>query len=105
MLLNRSHQFHDLILVLDRLDTRMFEVIDGHRTIAEVADCIPEVDQRKAREFFEKLWWYDQVVFDTSNARQQSNASRRRCDGFATKMHRRVNPTWRGYHLRHSGGF
>jgi hypothetical protein len=44
----------------------MFDAIDGQRTIAEIAiraglesaaDC--------AKSFFEKLWRYDQVVFDT----------------------------------------
>jgi len=41
----------------------MFERIDGRRSIAEI-----NLDQSLplARSFFERLWWYDQVVFDTS---------------------------------------
>lgn len=62
VLLNRSHQFHDLILVIDAQEKRMFDRIDGSRSIAEIAE-----DSSATSGFFQKLWWYDQVVFDTSN--------------------------------------
>jgi len=66
VLLNRSHQHRDLLLMVTAPEKRMFDAIDGQRTIAEIAvraglehaaDC--------AKRFFEKLWRYDQVVFDT----------------------------------------
>jgi hypothetical protein len=66
VLLNRSHQHRDLLLTITVPEKRMFDAIDGQRTIAEIAiraglesaaDC--------AKGFFEKLWQYDQVVFDT----------------------------------------
>jgi SAM-dependent methyltransferase len=69
VLLNRSHQHRDLLLTITAPEKRMFDAIDGQRTIAEIAvkaglesaaDC--------AKTFVEKLWHYDQVVFDTSNA-------------------------------------
>jgi SAM-dependent methyltransferase len=69
VLLNRSHQHRDLLLTITPPEKRMFDAINGQRTIAEIAvhvglksaaDC--------AKTFFEKLWRYDQVVFDTSGA-------------------------------------
>src|SRR5262249_18673698 len=69
VLLNRSHQYHDLILVLSAEEKRLFYAIDGRRTIAEIADHAHGMERRLCRTFFERLWWYDQVVFDTSKAR------------------------------------
>jgi hypothetical protein len=67
VLLNRSHPHPDLILVLSPEDKRLFEGIDGRRSIAEIADCAARTERARARTFFEKLWWYDQVVFDATN--------------------------------------
>ena len=67
VLLNRSHQHPDLILSIDQQEKRMFDAIDGRRTIGEIADGERSADGRRcARSFFEKLWRYDQVVFDTT---------------------------------------
>ena len=66
VLLNRSHQFHDLILVINAHEKKMFEAIDGRRSIAEILDHAGQDRSSDARGFFEKLWSYDQVVFDTS---------------------------------------
>jgi hypothetical protein len=63
VLLNRSHPFTDLILPIDGLEKRLFDAIDGRRTIEEIADV---GDDGSRRAFFEKLWSYDQVTFDTS---------------------------------------
>ena len=69
VLLNRSHQHRDLLLTLTAPEKRMFDAIDGQRTVVEIAvqaglesaaDC--------AKTFMERLWRYDQVVFDTSGA-------------------------------------
>jgi len=68
-LLNRSHPYHDLILVLSAAEKRLFEAIDGHRSVAEIADHAPGMERGLARTLFERLWWYDQVVFDTSKTR------------------------------------
>jgi len=67
VLLNRSHRFHDLILVIDAREERMFDAIDGHRSIAEIVRRVGNVESSDARVFFQKLWWYDQVAFDTSS--------------------------------------
>jgi hypothetical protein len=70
VLLNRAHPFHDLVLPIDTLEKRMFDAIDGRRSIAEIVERQkPSNDRDRARAFFGRLWWYDQVVFDRSTAR------------------------------------
>ena len=75
VLLNQTHLFQDLFLVIDEHERRMFEAIDGQRNISEIVNDLKKESALKAEEaskiarsFFEKLWWYDQVVFDTSQA-------------------------------------
>ena len=67
VLINQTHLFHDLYVIIDPQQKRLVDAIDGRRSISEITD---EVGQTPAsvRMFFEKLWWYDQVVFDTSKA-------------------------------------
>ena len=68
VLLNRSHPFHDLVLPLDGPQKWMFDAIDGRRTIGDiVAHAGGDGARPIARTLFERLWWYDQVVFDASN--------------------------------------
>jgi hypothetical protein len=46
--------------------------VDGTLTIEEVLDRTPTSLEQSHRDqacsFFERLWWHDQVVFDTSRA-------------------------------------
>jgi SAM-dependent methyltransferase len=64
VLLNQTHLFTDIFIFVDEHGKQLYEAIDGRRSIAELMDG--GNDPAQAREFFEKLWWYDQVVFDTS---------------------------------------
>jgi len=64
VLLNRSHAFPDLILAVDEQDKRLFDGIDGRRTIAAIAEQARDAEPNRVRAFFEALWRYDQVVFD-----------------------------------------
>ena len=67
VLLNRSHRFHDLFLPIGKEEKKMFDAIDGRRTIEEITDAVGGDDAlRRGRAFFEKLWYYDQVTFDGS---------------------------------------
>jgi SAM-dependent methyltransferase len=68
VLLNRSHQHHDLIVPINRQEKRMFDAVDGRRTIAEIAAAAGSDGPKCAIGLFEKLWQYDQVVFDTASA-------------------------------------
>ena len=63
VLVNQTHLFNDLFLLIDAEQKRMYEAIDGRRSVAEIVD---KVNAQDIRTFFEDLWWYDQVVFDTS---------------------------------------
>ena len=69
VLLNRSHTFHDLLVFVTAREKRMFEAIDGRRSIAEIMDQASG-SISNAREFFQKLWSYDQVTFDRRNHEQ-----------------------------------
>jgi SAM-dependent methyltransferase len=62
VLINRNHTYTDLYLPIDDTQERLLTAIDGKRTIAEIA----EAGSERARSFFEQLWRWDQVVFDTS---------------------------------------
>jgi SAM-dependent methyltransferase len=73
VLINQEHVDTDLIHPINSYEKRLFEAINGERTIEEVMDTLP-VSKRdpqrleRARDFFERLWWYDHVVFDASKA-------------------------------------
>lgn len=54
ILINRNHTFTDLLLPLSEDEHRWFDAIDGVRRAGEIG---------APREFMERLWWYDQVVF------------------------------------------
>jgi len=71
VLINQNHTYPDLILPVDEFELQLYKGINGERSVAEIMRTITttENDQRqseRARSFFERLWWYDQVVFDTS---------------------------------------
>jgi hypothetical protein len=70
VLINQAHTYSDLILPIDRKEMRFFEAIDEKRTIDQIIRSQPAHDSshrhERARGFFERLWWYDQVVFDAS---------------------------------------
>ena len=65
-LLNQTHLFNDLYLIVDPQEKQLFDAIDGHRSIGEIVSGIKDATPR-AQTFFEQLWRYDQVVFDTSS--------------------------------------
>lgn len=67
-LLNQSHQFHDLILMIKQYEKEMFEAIDGKRSVREIAELVgPKTSGVETNKFFWQLWSYDQVVFDASS--------------------------------------
>jgi SAM-dependent methyltransferase len=70
VLINRSHTFTDLILTVDSFEDRLLGAIDGNRTLADILRfALPDGNgEARALCFFERLWQYDQVVFDASRA-------------------------------------
>jgi len=69
VLLSKYHTSPDLVLVVDALEKRMFDAVDGRWSIAEIVERAGGREHLSlARALFEKLFWYDQVVFDASRA-------------------------------------
>jgi SAM-dependent methyltransferase len=71
VLINPAHTYRDLYLPIDAAEKRLFEAIDGTRTIAEIVQLAQSSSDSSAhpdgaRAFFEQLWWYDEVVFDAA---------------------------------------
>jgi 2-polyprenyl-3-methyl-5-hydroxy-6-metoxy-1,4-benzoquinol methylase len=71
VLINQTHTYTDLIMSIDATEKRMFDAIDGTCSIGEIARrSVPsprrESPLDRACAFFERLWRYDQVVFDSS---------------------------------------
>ena len=64
VLINPGHTYTDLYLPIDAREARLVAGVDGVRTIGQLAAS--PADRAHARSLFERLWWYDQVVFDTS---------------------------------------
>ncbi len=73
VLINQTHAYRDLILPIDSAEKRVFDAIDGSCSIAGIVErACPFIQTESqldwARTFLEKLWWYDQVVFDASQS-------------------------------------
>jgi hypothetical protein len=68
VLINRSHTFTDLILTVDSFEDRLLGAIDGRRTLAQILQFVlgDGDGESRALRFFERLWQYDQIVFDAS---------------------------------------
>jgi SAM-dependent methyltransferase len=75
VLINQNHTYPDLVLPVDEFELQLYQEINGERSVTEIMDntmTTTEYDQRpseRARSLFERLWWYDQVVFYTSRKR------------------------------------
>ena len=65
---NEAHLFPDLYIFVDAQEKQIYDAIDGRRTIGEIVNSVEGFGPR-APDFFQKLWRYDQVVFDTSKAK------------------------------------
>jgi SAM-dependent methyltransferase len=69
VLLNPAHQLRDLVLPINAAQDHLLSQMDGQRTLGDiVAACGSSEAARRAAEFFQQLWWYDQIVFDASGA-------------------------------------
>jgi SAM-dependent methyltransferase len=64
VLINRGHTSTDIYLPIDALEQRLFDAIDGQRSIGEIART--RAPLATARALFERLYRHDQVVFDAS---------------------------------------
>jgi SAM-dependent methyltransferase len=67
VLINQGHSYTDLYLPIDARQSGLVAAIDGKRSIGQIARG--RASSAEARAFFQQLWAYDQVVFDTSQTR------------------------------------
>jgi SAM-dependent methyltransferase len=68
VLLNPVHQHRDLILPINSAEDRLLGQVDGVRTLGEIVSSAETNHRAHAVQFFERLWQYDQIVFDASGA-------------------------------------
>jgi SAM-dependent methyltransferase len=74
VLINRAHPYPDLALPIDAVEERLLGAIDGKRSIGEILrNAGGERDEALALRFFERLWQYDQVVFDLTRAAEPAS--------------------------------
>jgi len=82
VLINRAHAYPDLALPINAAQDRVLAAIDGERTVDEIlrgAAGTAGLDQ--GREFIERLWRYDQIVFDATGAGRKSSPAGKRMLG------------------------
>lgn len=71
VLINQNHTYTDFILPVDEFELQLYKGINGERSVAEMMSTMHKTGNRqkqseRVRSLFERLWWYDQVVCDTS---------------------------------------
>jgi 2-polyprenyl-3-methyl-5-hydroxy-6-metoxy-1,4-benzoquinol methylase len=76
VLINQTHTYRDLFMPIDSTEKRLFDAIDGNCSIGDIVERTLPTSQKKShldigRAFFERLWWYDQVVFETLRRRSK----------------------------------
>ena len=65
-MINTGHTYADIYLPIDAQQKALFDAIDGRTPICALA---PDEESRLvAATLFERLWQYDQVVFDASKS-------------------------------------
>ena len=70
VLLNPAHKHSDLVLPIDEFESDLFRQIDGARTLGEIARVdLTTKNVPTTLSFFQRLWRYDQIVFDASRVR------------------------------------
>ena len=83
VLINQEHTDPDLFLPVDAAELRLVKEIDGRRSIAAIVQraaalrslTVAVQMREQARTLFERLWWYDQVVFDISRTDERGKQS------------------------------
>jgi SAM-dependent methyltransferase len=66
VLINRAHTYPDLTLRSDDAQDRIFTLMDGNRSCAEILKAMGLSHGPQVRRFVEQLWRYDQIVFDAT---------------------------------------
>ena len=65
VLINPSHMYPDLALLIDAAQERLLTAIDGERSIVEILQSAGEtIGDEQGRQFFRRLWEHDLIVLD-----------------------------------------
>jgi SAM-dependent methyltransferase len=64
VLINPSHAYPDLALFIDDAQERVFKAIDGERSVGEILQSAGGIEEKQGRQFFNRLWEHDLIVFD-----------------------------------------
>jgi SAM-dependent methyltransferase len=84
VLINRDHTYKDLIMPIDSTEKCLLDTIDGNCSIGDIVarrglpSSPKKLQHDMARGFFERLWLYDEVVFEVP---QQPTRHSLRSDG------------------------
>jgi SAM-dependent methyltransferase len=65
VLINPSHTYPDLALFVDAAQERLLTAIDGERSVGEIMKSAGGIEEERGRQFFNRLWEHDLIVFDT----------------------------------------
>jgi hypothetical protein len=70
VLINQSHTFKDLVLILNAAEKKLFDGIDGNASVGNIISKNSDspLPTDSSCRFFERLWHWDQVVFYQSKA-------------------------------------
>jgi hypothetical protein len=69
VLINRAHVYPDLALPIDAAQQRIFVAIDGNRSLGAICRYAAGTGgDQQARDFVQRLWEYEQIVFDTAGS-------------------------------------
>ncbi|MGI9666941.1 MAG: class I SAM-dependent methyltransferase [Acidimicrobiia bacterium] len=71
VLINTAHTNTDLVLPVTPAELKLVDHIDGQKTLGEIAASAGDTFGSRdgpSRRFFEKLWHWDQIVFDHSGS-------------------------------------
>ncbi len=69
VLINPSHTYPDLALFIDAAQERLLAAIDGGRSAGEILQSAGGIEEEKGRQFFNRLWEHDLIVFDAKRPR------------------------------------
>jgi hypothetical protein len=64
-LINPSHVYPDLALLIEPKQERLLAAVDGERSVGEILESAAgAVGDEEGRQFMKRLWEYDHIVFD-----------------------------------------
>ena len=69
VLINQAHSYNDLVLPITEPERLVVQQIDDTRNVAETA-AVAGAAPPDLRRLYQRLWWYDQIVFDNSMEQQ-----------------------------------